>query len=86
MAWLSFAYHSNDTLATYDLAVAAHFFDRCSYFHLFSPDPDGFTHLSAFFSISFQVGLLHHTVVLMRHHVRLNLRHEIHYHYNHDEQ
>lgn len=78
---------ANRTIAPNDLTVTAHFLDGSSNFHRSLQYAYGYASAhQAAATVSFQVGLLHHRFVLIRHEMRLNLRHEIHDNYHHDQQ
>src|SRR5690625_7417488 len=63
------------TVAPNHLAVAAHFFNRCTNFHDPTPTPD-LTIVAAVETLS--VRLLHQRFVMMRHQVCLHLDQKVH--------
>jgi hypothetical protein len=77
MTFVTAADHPHHAIASHDLAVPTHFFNRCSDFHELSPCVRDLAN-SATATVVSQVGFLHHAVVLMTHRMRLQLRHEVH--------
>jgi hypothetical protein len=67
------------TIPANDLAVLAHFLNRCSDFHIYTYLTDG-----AASPITFEIRLFHQAVILMTHQMSLNLGHEIHHDHNDD--
>ena len=78
--------HTHDSIAANDLAVSAHFSDRCPDFHERSPNIADESANRTTATVIAQIGFLHHAFVLMTHGVCLHLRHEVHCYYHENQQ